>query len=104
MTPEEKAALIDEIVDIYGSEPDAELEEALEKARVMAKTFEALLSERKQEQIGTTSDMDARAFIMEEMEKARLALRKMNKKEPEILTPDDINRIVLPKSEASMRP
>ena len=99
MTPEEKAALVDEIVDVYESEPDAELEEALEKARLMAKTFEALLEERRQGQTDPDSDTErTKAFIMEEMEKARLALREMNKTEPEILTPDDINRIVVPRA------
>lgn len=96
MTPEEKAELIDETVEAYQSEPDSELEEALEKAEVLAKTFQALLSERRAKQVEEESDRDrAKSFIMAEMEKARRALRKMNK-EPEILTPDDINRIVIP--------
>jgi hypothetical protein len=99
MTPEEKAALVDEIVDIYESEPDTELEEALEKARLMAKTFEALLEERRQGQTDRDSDTEqAKAFIIEAMEKARLALRETNNTEPEILTPDDINRIVVPRA------
>ena len=99
MTPEEKAALVDEIVDVYESEPDAELEEALEKARLMAKTFEALLEERRHGQMDPDADTErAKAFIIGEMEKARLALREMNKAEPEILTPDDINRIVVPRA------
>ena len=99
MTPEEKAGLVDEIVDVYESEPDTELEEALEKARLMAKTFEALLEERRQGQTDPDSDTErAKAFIVEEMEKARLALREMDKVEPEILTPDDINRIVIPRA------
>lgn len=96
MTPEERARLIDETVEAYESESDSELEEALEKAQVLAKTFTALLLERRQKQVEEESDMDrAKSFIMAEMEKARKALRKMNK-EPEILTPDDINRIVVP--------
>lgn len=94
MTPEEKAKLEDEIVDVYESETDSEIEGALEKVRLMARTFEAILSKRRQRQANTSSDLErAKAFIVQEMEKARAALRKMDKKEPEILMPQDINRI-----------
>ncbi|MBO0888695.1 hypothetical protein J2P12_06305 [Candidatus Bathyarchaeota archaeon] len=94
MSPEDKARLEAEIFDVYDSEPDFELEGALERARLMARTFEAILSKRRQKQTDTSSDMDrARSFIMEEMEKARVALRKMGKKGSEILMPEDINRI-----------
>src|ERR671925_144537 len=98
MTPEEKARLVDETVDLYESAPDSELEDGLEKAQLLAKTFEALLSERRQKREGMDSDIDqARSFILDEMKKARLALREMSGREPEILTPDDLNRIVVPK-------
>ena len=98
MTPEEKAQLVDEIVNIYESEPDSELEEALEKAQVTARTVEALLAERRAEPDDSTYDLEqAKAFIMEEMEKARSEMRRMGKTDPEILTPDDINRIVIPR-------
>jgi hypothetical protein len=98
VTPDEKARLVDETVEIYESAPDSELEEGLEKAQVLAKTFEALLRERRQKKEDMYSDIDqARSFILEEMKKARLAMREMNGREPEILTPDDLNRIVVPK-------
>ncbi|HEX4922107.1 MAG TPA: hypothetical protein VFV92_15385 [Candidatus Bathyarchaeia archaeon] len=97
MSPEERARLIDETVEGYESESDSEIEEALEKAQVLAKTFEALLSERRQKQMSEESDLEmAKRFIVGEMERARRVLRKMNKPEPEILTPDDINTIVIP--------
>lgn len=99
MTPEEKDRLVDEIVGIYESEPDSELEEALEKAQVTARTVEALLAERRAEQDESNYELDqAKAFIMGEMEKARIEMRRMGKTEPEILTPDDINRIVIPRA------
>lgn len=97
MSPEERAKLIDETVEGYESESDSEIEEALERAQVLAKTFEALLSERRQKQMAEESDLEmAKKFIVGEMERARRVLRKMNKPEPEILTPDDINTIVIP--------
>ena len=99
MTPEEKAQLVDEIVGIYESEPDSELEEALEKAQVTARTVEALLAERRAEQDQSNYELEeAKAFIIGEMEKARIEMRRMGKTEPEILTPDDINQIVIPRS------
>ena len=98
MTPEEKAQLVDEIVSIYESEPDSELEEALEKAQVTARTVEALLAERRAEPEEASYELEqAKAFIIEEMEKARMEMRRMGKTEPEILTPDDINQIVIPR-------
>ena len=98
MTPEEKAELIDQIVSIYESEPDSELEEALEKAQVTARTVEALLAERRAEPDESSYELEqAKMLIMEEMEKARSEMRRMGRTEPEILTPDDINRIVVPR-------
>ena len=99
MTPEEKAQLVDEIVSIYESEPDSELEEALEKAQVTARTVEALLAERQAEQEQSNYDLDqAKALIIVEMEKARTEMRRRGVIEPEILTPDDINQIVIPRA------
>ena len=98
MTPEEKAQLVDEIVSIYESEPDSVLEEALEKVQVTARTVEALLAERRAEPDEPSYELEeAKMLIMEEMEKARSEMRRMGKIEPEILTPDDINRIVVPR-------
>ena len=98
MTPEEKAQLVDEIVAAYESEPDSELEEALERAHVTARTVEALLAERRAEPEDSSYELEqAKMLIMEEMEKARMEMRRMGRIEPEILTPDDINRIVIPR-------